>query len=136
MDFNIILNTLTMIGEEYIGDNICSNSNALKALRFIGYMVTIARFFVPLLVIGFGTLDLYKSVINGSSDSLSKQAKSLGMRVVIGILIFFVPTFLSVILSQIDSFGNIEGEYHKCEVCILEPFSCDVNNLNADDTEE
>ena len=124
MDFNTILNMLTMLGEDYIGDNICSDTNALKALRFVGYMVTIARFFVPLLIIGFGTLDLYKSVMAGSTDSLSKQAKSLGIRIVIGIFIVFVPTLLSAILSSIDSFGNIEGEYHNCEVCVLEPFSC------------
>lgn len=124
MDFNTILNALTLIGEEYIGDNICSDSNALKALRFVGYMVTIARYFVPLLIIAFGTLDLYKSVMSGTADSFSKQAKNLGFRIIIGIFIMFVPTLLSVILSFTDSFGSIEGEYHQCEVCVLEPFSC------------
>ena len=127
MNFDTILDALTMIGEEYIGDNICSNSNALKALRFIGYMVAIARYFVPLLIIGFGTIDIYKSVMAGSTDSLSKQAKNLGFRVVIGLFIFFIPTLLTTFFSQIDSFGSVEGEYHSCEVCVLSPFSCNPN---------
>ncbi len=124
MDLNTILNAFTMLGEDYIGDNICADSNVLKALRFVGYMVTIARYFVPLLIIGFGTLDLYKAVMGGSSDSLTKQAKSLGFRVLLGLFIVFVPTFLSLILSQVDAFGSIEGEYHNCEVCVLDPFHC------------
>lgn len=124
MDFNTILNALTMIGEEYIGDNICSDVNALKALRFVGYMVTIARYFVPLLIIGFGTLDLYKTIMAGTTDSLSKQVKSLAFRLILGLLIVFLPTFLSAILSQVDAFNTIDGEYHSCEVCVLDPFNC------------
>lgn len=124
MDFNTIFNALTLIGEDYIGDNVCSEVNVLKALRFIGYMITIARYFVPLIIIGWGTLDLYKAVMGGSSDSFTKQIKGLGFRVLIGLFIVFVPTFLHMILSQIDSFGTLEGEYHNCEVCVLDPFNC------------
>lgn len=124
MDFNTILNAFTMIGEDYIGDNVCSEANVLKALRFVGYIVTIARYFVPLLIIGFGTLDLYKSVMAGTTDSFSKQVKNLGFRLIIGIFIVFVPTLLSAILSQVDAFNSIDGEYHSCEVCVLDPFNC------------
>ncbi len=124
MDFNTILNALTMIGEEYIGDNVCSDTNVLKALRFVGYMVTIARYFIPLLIIGFGTFDLYKTVMAGTTDSLSKQAKSLGFRILLGLIIVFLPTLLNTILSQIDAFNSINGEYHSCEVCVLDPFNC------------
>lgn len=118
MDFNTIFNALTLIGEDYIGDNVCSEVNVLKALRFIGYMITIARYFVPLIIIGWGTLDLYKAVMGGSSDSFTKQIKGLVFRVLIGLFIVFVPTFLHMILSQIDSFGTLEGEYHNCSVCV------------------
>lgn len=125
MDLNTVLNALTMLADDiHIGDNVCSDTNVLKALRFVGYIVTIARYFVPLLIIGFGTLDLYKAVMGGSSDSFTKQIKGLGMRLVIGIFIVFVPTLLHLVLSQIDSFGTLEGEYHNCEICVLEPFDC------------
>lgn len=125
MDLNVVLNALTMFADNvHIGDNVCTDSNVLKALRFVGYIITIARYFVPLLIIGFGTLDLYKAVTGGSSDSFTKQIKGLGMRLLIGIFIVFVPTFLHLILSQIDSFSTLNGEYSNCEVCVLDPFNC------------
>lgn len=124
MDFNTIINALTLIGEDYIGDNVCSETGVLKALRFVGYMITIARYFVPLIIIGWGTLDLYKAVTGGSSDSFTKQIKGLGYRVLIGLFIVFVPTLLHMILSQIDSFATLDGEYRNCEVCVLDPFNC------------
>lgn len=124
MDFNTILNALTLIGEDYVGDNVCSEPDVLKAIRFVGYLVTIAKYFVPIIIIGFGTLDLYKAVTNGSTDSFSKQIKSLGMRIILGVFIMFAPALLQVVLNSLDGFIGISGEYESCANCLLDPFNC------------
>lgn len=120
----MISNFLFLMGDAYVGENICGDTNILKALRFVGYLLALARLFVPLLIIGFGIFDIYKTVIAGTMDSFSKQLKSFGMRLIIGILIFFVPTICGVVLNQLEGFNVISSEYKSCEKCLLSPFKC------------
>ena len=73
---------------EYIGENICDDAKVISGLKIVGYVLTLAKLFVPLIIIGWGIFDIYKSVMAGTTDSLSNQFKSLAFRLVIGIFIF------------------------------------------------
>lgn len=107
---------------ENVGDNFCEmGGNVTKALRMVGYLLFVAKLFVPIIIVGFATFDLYKSVMEGSTDSLSKQLKAIGFRLIIGILIFFLPTFVNILLTQL---GSDKSEYANCQTCLLEPFDC------------
>lgn len=121
-------NFFLFLDDAHVGDNICSDSNALKALRFVGYILFIAKIIVPMIIVIFGSIDLAKSVIAGTTDSLTKQAKSIGFRILIGLLIFFLPTLINVVLSATPSFDEINGEYTSCKDCMLSPFSCKIGD--------
>lgn len=120
-------NLFLFLDDSHIGDNICSDSNALKALRFIGYILFVAKFAIPVIIVIFGSVDIAKSVIAGTTDSLKKQFKSLGFRVLIGLVVFFLPTLVNAILSSTSSFDEVSGEYTSCKDCMLEPFSCSID---------
>lgn len=113
---------------EYIGDNVCDDSRVRTALRVVGYFIFIAKMLVPIIIIGFGTFDLYKAVINGGSDSISKQAKTLGMRILVGILIFFVPTIVNLVLGQLTAYRAISSDITGCQTCLLDPFNCNTKS--------
>lgn len=118
----------SLFGETYIGDNICDNNNVISALRVAGYLLFVIKLFVPILIIAVGTFDLYKAVTGGSQEAMTKQAKKLGYRVLLGILIFFIPTIVNAILSQLTEYKWISSDIEKCQKCILTPQKCDKNS--------
>lgn len=104
---------------EYIGDNFCETKGVLSVMRMVGYVLTLLKVFVPIIIIVWGTLKLYNVVISGTTDSLNKQIKNLVYRIIIGICIFFVPTLVDAVLKNF-----IPEDAIKCETCVLKPFSC------------
>ena len=64
--------------------DVCGNLAPL--LRLVGYVVTIFKIVIPLLLIVFGMLDVGKSVVAGKPDEVTKNLKSFAMRCVAGIM--------------------------------------------------
>ena len=116
---------------EHVGDNFCENSNILSVLRMVGYVLTLLKVFVPIIIIIWATLKFYQAVTAGSSEALSKQVKSLLYRVGIGVMVFFVPTLIDAVLVNF-----ITADSKKCEICVLKPFSCNPGDLSSIDTSD
>ena len=108
---------------EHVGDNVCSDAKVMTALRFVGYLVFVARIFVPLIIVGYGIFDIYKVVIAGQGDVFTKQIKSFGFRIVIGILIFLFPPIIGWFTG---TFGTMDESNEVCVNCVLEPFECSI----------
>ncbi len=89
----------------------------------VGRILGIFKIVIPLLVIIFGMIDLGKAVVGSKDDEIKKAAKSLGMRVLAGIVIFFVPTIVGFAFSLADGF-NADGDYSVCQACITNPDGC------------
>ena len=108
---------------EYVGENICSEPPVLKSIRLIGMLLMVAKFMVPLIIIVSGTMVFYKAMISDSDKDITKSAITLGKKIAIGILIFFVPAIVDAIFSLYNSFSTVESEYTKCEQCLIYPTS-------------
>lgn len=118
----------------YVADDACNENSIKVVLRVFGYILLIARIIVPLIIIGFGTIDLYKSVVDKDEKSLGKQVKRLGIRVLAGLLVFFVPNIVSVFFSLSDKLNIMETDQYKtCSNCLLKPNSCEVEDINKID---
>lgn len=115
----------------YIGDNFCETKEVLSVIKMFGYILLVAKLIAPIIIIILGTFKFYNAIKDGSSDSTLKNAKSLIVRIFVGIFIFFLPTLLHAVL---DSF--IPDESKKCEVCLLKPASCDPDDPDSIDTSE
>lgn len=114
---------------EYVAENPCDENSIKTVMRLFGYVLLIARVAVPLIIIGLGTFDLAKSVIDKDEKSLTKQIKQLGIRILAGLLVFFVPNIVAVVFSMSDKLNIIEtGQYKTCADCLLKPGNCDVND--------
>ena len=99
----------------------CTGTKSVWIL--VGKILSIFKIVIPLLVIIFGMIDLGKAVVGSKDDEIKKAAKSLGMRVLAGIVIFFVPTIVGFAFSLADGF-NSDGDYSVCQTCITNPDGC------------
>lgn len=104
---------------EGVADSFCSDFG--KTLKLISISVLIVRIMVPILIIIMGTLDIFNIVKSGKEDDLKKQFSILGKRLVIGFLVFFLPTFVSVIVNGLD---KTPSDYKICIDCISNPSNC------------
>lgn len=107
-------------------DVLCSDfsTGIGAAVRIIGYVVEIAKWIAPLIIIVLGMVDFGKAVISSDDKAISKAASSLLRRFIAGVVIFFIPTILLTIFNIIGVTGGIENEdntrYGACTSCILD----------------
>ena len=86
-------------------------------LKIAGYTIVIIKIITPLAIILMGSFDFYKAVSTGKADDLKKQAIMLGNRVLVGVIIFFLPTILKTALNFISG----DSEYITCIDCLFDP---------------
>lgn len=103
---------------------ICSEDSVRKVFQILGYVLLIVKIAVPLLLIIFGIINLFKVVVSGEQDSLNKTVKSLVIKVIAAIVIFILPTIIYYVINLVD--GSSEGTepYANCKNCLFEPSSC------------
>ncbi len=94
-------------------------------LKFIGYILLIVKIVIPLLLIIFGIIDLFKAVTGGKDGEVTKSLKTFVFRLIAGVAIFFIPTIISFVFTLVDGFDDVESEYELCQKCILNVSSCD-----------
>ncbi len=106
-----------------------------EMLRIIGWVLTIFKIGIPIIIIALGMLDFGKAVISSEEDEIKKQAKTLGRRAVAGLAIFFIPTLVLWIFEELTPYSTIadEADFNVCKVCILRPWNTtDCKNPNND----
>ena len=101
--------------EPFDSANFCKDISV--GLKIAGYTIIIIKIITPLAIILMGSFDFYKAVSSGKPDDLKKQAIMLGNRVLVGLIIFFLPTILKTALNFISG----ESEYINCIDCLFDP---------------
>lgn len=91
--------------------NICENGNILSVIRLIKIVITIIKIVVPILLIISVMLDYAKAVSSSDNDLLAKANKIVVTKIIAAMLIFFIPTFVSLI-SNIA--GNNPESFLSC----------------------
>lgn len=125
----------------YVAQDPCSENSIKKVLRFFGYLLLIAKVVIPLIIIGFGTFDLFKAVTDKDEKSLGKQIKVLGIRIFTGIFVFFIPNLVYAVFGLTEKLNVIEQDKYKtCANCLLKPTSAecqieeDTDNNSVDNS--
>ena len=117
---------------QYVASEPCNDNNIRNVLKIAGYILLLAKLIIPLLIIGYGVFDLYKAVIDKDEKSLSKQAKMLIIRIVTGLIVFFIPNLVSAIFTLSDKLNIVDtDEYKTCASCVLDPLGsgCDTTDV-------
>jgi len=106
------------------GTTYCSDPNFIKPFKFLGRIFTILKILIPIIIIGFGAFDLSKAVVASKDDEIKKSIRSLAMRALAGIIIFFVPTIVNLVFTLVDDWNQYSTDYSKCSRCISNPGKC------------
>lgn len=121
---------------------MCFCSNSASIWQVVGYFLLVFKIVIPLLLIIFGMIDLGKAVISSDDKAVQKAAKSLLMRVIAGVCVFFIPTIIGVAFTMVGNFTEVKGQYDICSKCISSPNSeacklsvqqegtCDINKTD------
>ncbi len=112
--------------------NVCNNEGVKNAVLFIGKLVRVAIWAVPLIIIVLGMVDFTKAITSSDEKALGKATEVLIKRIVAGLSVFLIPTIIIAILQNI----GIKGiDQNSCVNCLLYPFNdCKPDDKNKDET--
>mgnify|MGYP006995778345 CR=1 FL=1 len=125
---NFIIASVNNLNIEEI--NICDPENTtLKAFQVIGYILFILKILVPIIIIILGIIEFGKAALSGDEKANTTSFKTLMMKIVAGIMIFFIPTvfFTEYIFIKRTSVGTYVTVWIQCGkertgVVYLRPF--------------
>lgn len=106
----------------------CSKMGGL--LQLVGYVLTMFKVAIPLIIIGLGMFDFGKAVVAEKEDEIKKQTKRLIFRVIAGIVIFFIPSIVLFIFEQLGNYSTAKDQaaFNVCEECLLKPTQCRIDD--------
>lgn len=87
-------------------DQSCTGVFSSPLLNKIDEIFQYIKVAVPILIILFGSIDLTKAVIASDSDKIKAATKSLGIRIMAGMAIYFIPTLINLVLSWVGLAGT------------------------------
>lgn len=117
------MGNLTLLGAI---DTFCYDTSEI--LQLVGWVVTIIKIGIPLIIIILGLIDLGKAAVSSKPEEIKKTATSLIWRIVGGIAIFFVPTIIMLVFRIVNGFNTVEQktDFNICYDCIVSPWDCQV----------
>lgn len=98
-------------------------ANSANIWQVVGYVLLVFKIVIPILLIIWGMLDLGKAVVAAKDDEIKKATKSLAMRAISAVVIFFIPTLVSLILGMVSNFGEsgAKDDWEVCRSCLTNP---------------
>lgn len=87
----------------------------------LGWVFFILKILIPIILIVFGSIDFGKAMLSNKDDEIKKSAKTLVLRAIAGIIIFFIPTVLDFVVEIIGGDDLYNGSFATCTHCMLEP---------------
>lgn len=88
--------------------SICSDPDVLRVMKLIKIIITIIKIAVPIVLIVSVMLDYVRAMKD--NDELAKTNKLASAKLIAAILVFFIPTFVKVLVKVIDT----NAEYYSC----------------------
>lgn len=93
--------------------NVCQNPDILRIIFFARKILDIAFIIIPIGLIVFLIIDIYKMVISGEEKTIKQNQKMIINRIIFAILIFFVPTIVSFTMNLLNNVG-FNVDYMDC----------------------
>lgn len=102
---NVLNNFLYLLADEaavQTTEIACkSGSDIVKTIAIVRLIMNAICIIVPIVMIVLGTFDLFKAVTAGKDEDIKKKQQTLIKRIIAGIIIFLVPTIVSVLMNLI-----------------------------------
>ena len=106
------------------------------ASKIAGIVILVAKWLAPLILMILGMVDFGKALLSGDDKSLTDATSTFLKRMVIAIIIPFIPGLLYYLVNFFvgDRIKDENGEYIKdasgnfqsCTTCLSDPLNCEV----------
>lgn len=90
----------------------CNEEGVRNAFHLVKSILEVLRIIVPIILIVMTTLDITKKVIN--PDDKDGQKKIM-YRAIAALIVFFVPTMISLVFKIIDMGKDTSGSYNEAQ---------------------
>lgn len=117
--------------DKFAAENFCKGT-VQGVFTTLGWVFFVVKIVIPILLIVFGSIDLGKAVISSKDDEIKKSVKTLVVRTIAGIIIFFVPTILGLFVKLIDNSDVYNGTFWDCTKCMLDPLNNTCSTLRGE----
>lgn len=98
----------------YILSKACENPDILRLIYLSKKISSIIFIIIPIALIILIIMDLFKNVTNGDNDKTVKDNNKIVIkRLIYAVLLFFVPTIVSLIMNLLSLVG-LTSEYKEC----------------------
>ena len=110
-------------------ENFCGKTAAIWQL--IGYALFALKVAVPIIIIVMASIEFGKAAISSDDKAIGKAAKNLVQKLVIGIVIFFIPTIVNIIIGIVGEMNDSSDEIAGCKTCLLDPLSGECSSSKS-----
>lgn len=99
--------------------NICEMTGTLKVLTIIRKVIHLLKIAVPLALVILASIELGKAVISDDSDSVAKTLRVLVRKIIMGVVIFFIPVIIDSLMSLVNNYEKNKSSVMNCLVCFF-----------------
>lgn len=93
---------------------ICNNPDILRIIMYVKLILKYVFILVPIGLILMMSIDFFKSVIASREDDMKKNVNLSFKRILFCIVLFFVPTIVSLVINIVDDTLGTENTYLAC----------------------
>lgn len=85
----------------------CSlGTEAVQVIAIVRLIMNVICIAVPIVMIVLGSIDLFKAVTSSKDEEIKKKQQTLIKRIIAGVLVFLVPTIVSLLMNLIGAGGD------------------------------
>ena len=79
------------------------NEDMQMILGIIITLLEVVRFFIPIVLIVFCTIDIFKIIVSKKEDEIKKLRKDVLMKIVYCVIIYLIPILVPFIFNLMDN---------------------------------
>ncbi len=112
-------------------DCTSSSSTVVQVIAIVRLVMNVICIAVPIVMIVLGSIDLFKAVTSSKEEEIKKKQQTLIKRVIAGVLVFLVPTIVSLLMNLLGTGNNWAECWNNAEnASFTELFSGNVSTGN------
>lgn len=116
------MNLLLIGAEPVVNFDLCGKGAPI--IQLVGYVMLGFKIVIPLILLVLGSFELGKAIVAQKDDEIKAATSKLVKKLIVGIIIFFIPTLIGLIFNLVSGFNEkpVQDEYKKCKSCITAPY--------------
>lgn len=84
------------------------NSDMQIIFNVIITLLDIVKFIIPILLIIYCTIDIFKIIVSKKEDEIKKLRKDIFMKIIYAVIIYLIPYLVPLVLNLIDNLVPME----------------------------